>query len=408
MKAKRVVPLLALGVLVSTTMFCAPIPKPSATETTAAAKATEEGTEVTQSAPGVPADTAAPLTTLMPEATSMPIPEEEEKPAGDTGWLQCSEGMGGENHVMDLALSPDYVNDRTLFAGTYGNGVFKSTDGGASWSAVNTGLTDLYVRALAISPGYATDHTLFAATGAEYEFSGGVFKSTDGGASWSAIGLTDVLAQALALSPDYVNDRTIFAGTYGGGGIQRSTDDGASWSRASSGLTSTSAWEFAISPGYAADHTLFVGLEWKGVFKSTDAGDSWSATGLTGSGVSGLTLSPAYLSDHTLFAKTYRGVLLKSTDDGVTWSRSNPGPVGVHAFALSPDYASDQTLFVVQYNGEVFRSTDGAGSWVKCTGLGEIGSSVMSLVLIPTSPRTLLAGTYRSSVWRYTEPALPH
>ena len=52
--------------------------------------------------------------------------------------------------------------------------MFKSTNGGATWSAVNTGLTDTYVNALAIDP--ATPATLYAGT-----WGGGVFKSTNGG-----------------------------------------------------------------------------------------------------------------------------------------------------------------------------------------------------------------------------------
>jgi photosystem II stability/assembly factor-like uncharacterized protein len=105
---------------------------------------------------------------------------------GDNVWTQCSNGMW-RGRVYALALSPGYASDRALFAGTSGDGVFKSTDGGASWGAVNTGLANLDVRALALSPGYVSDQTIFAGT-----WGGGVFKSNDGGASWNAVdaGLT--------------------------------------------------------------------------------------------------------------------------------------------------------------------------------------------------------------------------
>ena len=59
------------------------------------------------------------------------------------------------------ALAIDPATPATLYAGTYG-GVFKSTDGGGNWHAVNTGLTDTPVRALAIDP--ATPATLYAGT----------------------------------------------------------------------------------------------------------------------------------------------------------------------------------------------------------------------------------------------------
>ena len=63
--------------------------------------------------------------------------------------------------------------------------MFKSTNGGGDWSAINTGLTTTVVLALAIDP--ATPATLYAGTG------GGVFKSTDGGGNWGTVntGLTD-------------------------------------------------------------------------------------------------------------------------------------------------------------------------------------------------------------------------
>ena len=79
-----------------------------------------------------------------------------------------------------VALAIDPVTPATLYAGTYLGGVFKSTDGGGSWSAVNIGLpNDSYLSALAVDP--QTPTTLYAGT------AHGVFKSTNGGGSWSAV-----------------------------------------------------------------------------------------------------------------------------------------------------------------------------------------------------------------------------
>ena len=184
--------------------------------------------------------------------------------AGDNVWTQCSQGMEGGS-VGALALSPGYTTDQTLFAGTAGTGygVFKSTNGGASWSAV--GLTDLWVPALALSPGYTTDQTLFAGTAGTY---GGVFKSTDGGASWSAVnsGLTNLDVLALALSPGYTSDHTIFAGTYGGG-VFKSTDGGASWSAMNTGLGNLRMRSLALTPTYP--RTIFAGTVGSSVWQYT-------------------------------------------------------------------------------------------------------------------------------------------
>ena len=92
---------------------------------------------------------------------------------------------------MVHALAIDPVTPTTLYAGTDGGGVFKSTDGGGNWSAINTGLTNTYVYALAIDP--VTPTTLYAGT---YD---GVFKSTDGGENWNAVNTG--LANTRVISP---------------------------------------------------------------------------------------------------------------------------------------------------------------------------------------------------------------
>jgi ligand-binding sensor domain-containing protein len=94
------------------------------------------------------------------------------------------------------------VNGSNLFAGTDG-GVFLSTTNGASWTAVNTGLTNTSVRSLAVS-----GSNLFAGTG------GGVFLSPNNGISWTAVntGLTNPVVRSLA-----VNGADLFAGTRDGG-----------------------------------------------------------------------------------------------------------------------------------------------------------------------------------------------
>jgi photosystem II stability/assembly factor-like uncharacterized protein len=103
--------------------------------------------------------------------------------AGVNVWT--TNGPGGGT-IRALAIDPH--TPTTLYAGVRGapGGVFKSTDGGASWSAVNTGLpdpsaTDLAVFSLAIDP--QTPTTLYAGTWF------GVFKSTDGGGTWVDTGL---------------------------------------------------------------------------------------------------------------------------------------------------------------------------------------------------------------------------
>ncbi len=110
--------------------------------------------------------------------------------------------MDGDQHrphdtnASSLAIDP--ANSKILYAGLRGNdnkgtggGVFKTTDGGASWTAINTGLASTRVQALAVDP--ANSSTVYAAAmdaivPVTYAgVGGGVYKTTDGGASWTAI-----------------------------------------------------------------------------------------------------------------------------------------------------------------------------------------------------------------------------
>ena len=92
------------------------------------------------------------------------------------GWV--SHGPEGGS-VGALAVDP--ASPSTVYAGMNGGGVFKTTNAGGSWSAVNTGLTDTFVTALAVDA-TTTPSTVYAGTQ-----DGGVFKTTNGGGSWSAV-----------------------------------------------------------------------------------------------------------------------------------------------------------------------------------------------------------------------------
>ena len=152
--------------------------------------------------------------------------------AGTNVWT--SNGPEGGT-IFALAIDP--ATPATLYAGTYGGGVFKSTNGGGNWSAVNTGLTNTNVHALAIDP--ATPATLYAGTW------GGVFKSTDGGGNWSAVntGLTTTDVHALAIDP--ATPATLYAGTEGG--VFKSTNGGGNWNAVNTGLTNTDVWPWRLT-----------------------------------------------------------------------------------------------------------------------------------------------------------------
>jgi photosystem II stability/assembly factor-like uncharacterized protein len=117
-----------------------------------------------------------------------------------------------------LALDP--ANPTTLYAATGGSGLgdfgglFKSTDGGASWAPINEGLESLTAtrsRVAALLIDAANPQVLYAGTSGY-----GVFRSTDGGAHWSPFndGLTNLDVRLLALTPGEAN--SLYAGTGSG------------------------------------------------------------------------------------------------------------------------------------------------------------------------------------------------
>ena len=167
------------------------------------------------------------------------------------------------------ALAVDPSTPATLYAGTFGGGVFKSLNGGGSWAPANAGLTGLsaYINALAIDP--ATPATVYAGTDA------GVFKTVNGGGSWTpaSTGLTTTTCclYVLALAIDPVTTTTVYAGIDGGGGF-KTVNGGDSWTPLNIPQIYPLVSGLAIDPitpmtVYAAGGS---------VFRSIDGGASWT------------------------------------------------------------------------------------------------------------------------------------
>ena len=128
---------------------------PSGVARNAQATVTAASIFATQTAQ-TPSPTLTPTKTPTPTPTKTPTPTPTKTPTPTPVWT--SNGPEGGN-IDVLAIDPQ--TSATLYAGTWG-GVFKSTDGGGNWSAVNAGLTDFGVYALAIDP--QTPTTLYAGT----------------------------------------------------------------------------------------------------------------------------------------------------------------------------------------------------------------------------------------------------
>ena len=332
---------------------------------------------------------------------------------GGASWTSSSDGLTNMN-ILSLAVSPDFAGDTTVFAGSRGGGVFRSTDGGSNWTAVNVGLNYKSVGVVAASPDFVNDHLVFAsaeepdnagAPGPDDSlqstegstdvsnsvamiFVGDVFKSTDGGSSWSGSNnvFKDKPFTSISFSPAFASDRTVFFGT--AFGVYKSPDGGLSWVNTNTNQPPShleepeNIFSIAVSPSFARDKTIFISiqkLKWPDVpgsevLKSTDGGSTWSqpitispSTIFT----KRLAISPEFVTDKTLFAGSVGypggdfGTIYKSADAGASWLVSDDGLApesNVSAIVVSPGFGSDQTVYAGTNNG-IFKSTDAGNTW---------------------------------------------
>ena len=326
-------------------------------------------------------------------------------------WQRRSAGLAW--NVLAVAASPDYRNDRTIYAGLNGGGVFRSTDRGASWAAANRGYpAGADGAALALSPQYPNDGTLLTAG-----FGTGVYRSTDRGTTWQTSGLQEVYGFArLAISPAArLGDAVVMAGTYGLG-LYRSSDGGHTWASLSAAIPISTANSIVFSSDFLNDRTVFVGTEGRGVFRSQDGGQSWAqmGAGVVGFWVWAVDLPPDYAATGKVFAGTDRG-LFRSTDRGATWQKLPlPSAHGVNGIAFSPDYVRDRTIWVSAFtvNAETpagaYVSEDDGTTWrLTSSGLAQRNLRGIAVGEMGAGSYDVFVGTTDRSVWqRYSDANL--
>ena len=249
-----------------------------------------------------------------------------------------------------------------IFAGTESGGVLLSSNNGASWNAVNSGITCPGIRSLTV-----LGVNLFAGTD-----SGGVFLSTNNGTSWNQVdsGLTNKAVNALAVS-----ETNLFAGT-DGGGVYLSTNNGTSWNQVDSGLTSKAVTTLAVS-----GTNLFAGTDGGGVYLSTDNGTSWNNVDYR---LTNLAVNALAVSGTNLIAGTTVGVSL-STNNGTSWKTVSS--VTVRVLAVSGRY-----LFAGKDGGGVLLSIDNGASWNPA----DSGLTKTLVNALAVSGTNLFAGTQSS------------
>lgn len=226
------------------------------------------------------------------------------------------------------AIAVDPSNSRILYAGgssspTGGAVVYKSSDAGESWVRAGAGLPVFgAVGEIAVAP--SRGDTLYALA------QNTVYRSTDGGATWTGLSLNVENKQRLAVDP--LDASTVYLAAIGGrvpnGGVFKSVDGGTTWTNLPVPLLR--AWRIAIDPTRSS---VLYSQDWLTTFiaRSVDAGNTWAV--LEGPPSVGESLVVDPINPTTLYASTDTAGVFKSIDSGQTWTPFNEGLPDPHAGA---------------------------------------------------------------------------
>jgi photosystem II stability/assembly factor-like uncharacterized protein len=312
--------------------------------------------------------------------------------------------------IDDLAVSPNYQADQTLFALSSQYGLYKSSNGGQDWRL--TGFParghgfSLKKAQLAISPAYAQDETLYVATGRS------LHRSEDGGDSWEQLHLADhnkpgpefsFQAQQIALSPDFGDNRTLLVSIPTA--IYRSTDEGDTWQEVLNPADETTMTDIlTFGPDGQRAYARF-GYSYS-LFASDDGGQSWQqlpsnkdelfaviSTAVAPDGAltvalefdrrllqTGPQIQPWQEISQTIpetltgiTAVTYGpndalfiggpGGIFQSADNGQNWQALPGNGLPLDVVLTDLDSVNSQ-LFATTAAGEIFTSADSGASWL--------------------------------------------
>ncbi|MGB3219797.1 MAG: right-handed parallel beta-helix repeat-containing protein, partial [Anaerolineae bacterium] len=290
-------------------------------------------------------------------------------------WIGFGLGSVRQAYPVDQAVSPAYTTDCTMFVASLTTGVHKTTDCGATWLERNSGLSEARLLQIEIPPDATNASVAYVLAENGY-----LFSTSNSGASWSLSStvLEQIDRQNLVLSTGFSADQTMYAAarnwswdTLGGGpGIFKSTDAGVTWTRQVTGMSDPHVWKVIASPDAALKSTLLA-LTNSGIEKTTDAGVTWSSIPSPDSSLIDLAFSPAYAIDQTFFASANSGRIYRSTNGGVSWTGFDALRWDPRFLAVSPDYSNDHEVYHGGgWNDTVYRSTDSGATWTQAsTGL---------------------------------------
>lgn len=335
-------------------------------------------------------------------------------------WTTTTESIG---RIYGMVV--DENNPSTMYAFGLDQGVYKTTNSGASWTQMNNGLTNIQVQAMALCKN--NSQVLYAGT--NLGANDGVYKSTNGGTSWTRVvnGINEPVGtlgvQALMVHPNDPN--IVWVAIFGSptnatNGLYKSTDGGANWFPITNGIIPPiyNFLSFAMSP--ADPNIIYTGSSFISpstgpirIYKSTNGGLNWfvSSNGLPDSLEAVRTLNVSTVNPNVivagLFVNTTDGGVYVSTDAGANWTKKHnglPTDIGtlIRSCAIRPLF--DNQFFVgldraTPTNIGVWATTDGGNNWFDFNGGTMLNTyTIRALVFNPTGNHTLFAGRASATV----------
>jgi hypothetical protein len=288
-------------------------------------------------------------------------------------------GYGGLGRVNCVREDPS--SSSIIWAGAASGGLWKSTDGGSTW----TTNTDLIGSIGVTDIAFGYNNNMYIATGdgdAADIYSVGVLKSTDGGATWNSTGMSYTQNQTIRISRLLIipggSTTTDIVYSAGSNGINKTTNSGASWTL----INSNWVRDMEFKPGTTSTIYASTYSPVKSIIRSVDGGTNWTTlgNGLPSSGAQRIALgvTPANSSYiYTLISGNDYGFygLYQSTNSGDTWtlksntpnimgwntSGSDAGGQGWYDLALAVNQTNENEIYTGGIN--VWKSANGGSTW---------------------------------------------
>ncbi|MFH0989406.1 MAG: LamG-like jellyroll fold domain-containing protein [bacterium] len=245
-----------------------------------------------------------------------------------------------------------------VFAGTYGGGIFRSTDGGNNWNQINNGLSGFGWNRQSVSLAINSDGILYAAAGR-------VYRSVDNGDSWSAIDSDLPSNSAVCVIVGATGQ--IYVGT-SDKGVFRSRNNGGNWIAANKGASNANIISLAVN---TAGH-IFAAVYLDGIYRTVDSGATWIQVQQKIS--AGNTTGLAINSFGHIFAAINGAGIYRSMNNGDSWTDLSYYNCTSAIFINSSGHIITAKARSIN-NGASWMDMQGVPSFIKC--FGEQSSGIL-------------------------------